>query len=125
MSLDSPAYVDQLEWFGSTNSLCAAVSALRQKDSPEALRILSQAPSFLSSKEKKAWEYIGYKGGREPGVYSGVYLLKLRFQSWGCIAVAAHHRNSNVNEFRLWDFVKKALHLVQSRPPSGAKFFID
>jgi hypothetical protein len=76
--------VDQVEWFGTTNHLCQAVKALRNKGSTQVMTILSNAPTFLSPGDTAPWDFMGFKGGREPGVFAGVFLLKSKTKGWGC-----------------------------------------
>jgi len=59
-----PIAVDELEWFASPMDLCRALARLEQND--EAARILSINPGVPDGDGR--WDYLGYKGGSEPGL---------------------------------------------------------
>ncbi len=70
-----PIVPDRLEWFASLNDLCAAHVRLHEKAQVPGLEpvaeILSLNPGFPSDK----WDYIGFKGGSEPGLVATSWLV--------------------------------------------------
>lgn len=67
-----PIALDQLEWFASPMDLCRALIRLEQND--EAARILSVNPGVPDGDGR--WDYLGYKGGSEPGLLGMAWFLR-------------------------------------------------
>lgn len=68
----TPLAVNEAEWFATARDLCRVIVMLRAND--EAARILA-AESGLNS-GNPAWDYIGSKGGSEPGVLAVASLVE-------------------------------------------------
>jgi len=109
-----PAFINDIEWFGSTHSLCQAMSQIRSKEDQVAMNILSKNVPVLDNSANSPWEYSGYKGGSEPGVLTMTYLLKSKSSHWGCVAVAWHNPNKVLNNWTMFDFVRKILKISAS-----------
>jgi hypothetical protein len=109
VSIEKPVYVRELEWFGSTHGLCAAMQSLQARRSQEILNILSANVPFV---ETGAFKYAGYKGGSEPGVMTMTYLLQGKSGKWGCLSAAWHDENRLINQWLFTDLVKKSLTLA-------------
>lgn len=114
VSMDNPSYIRDIEWFGSTDSQCAAMKALEEKNSSEVLEVLSKNVPFLNLGTNSPWTYGGFKGGSEPGVITMTYLVKTKTSKWGCIALAWHNENQNVNQWVFFDFTSKVLKLAEN-----------
>lgn len=73
-----PRWIDEIEWFASTEDLARAIVWLdgaSQREGLEPIReILSMNPG--APLEQGAWAYIGFKGGSELGVLSFNWLLE-------------------------------------------------
>jgi hypothetical protein len=63
-----------LEWFASPNDLARLFGHMRRTADDEAFRILAINPSATPA-IKERWDYIGFKGGSEPGVINLTWLL--------------------------------------------------
>ncbi len=63
---DKPTMIDKIEWLFTTDELCKVIETL--KGVP--------ALSINNGIANQDWDYVGYKGGSEPGVLSMTYLLK-------------------------------------------------
>lgn len=114
VSMKNPSFIREIEWFGSTNDLCSAMKALKEKNSPEVFDILSKNIPSLSLGDNSFWSYGGYKGGSEPGVLTATYLVQNKNSEWGCIALAWHDENQNINQWVFFDFASKLLKLTES-----------
>lgn len=106
---EKPTMIKDLEWFGSTEDLCLAMKGLREKNLPEILEILSKNTPNSEAGPNSHWNYIGFKGGSEPGVYTMAYLLQNHDGNWGCVSLAWHNEKKPLNFWVFNDLVKKIL----------------
>lgn len=113
VSMEKPAYIREIEWFGSTNNLCSAMRGLKDKNSPEVMKVLSQSVPFVDVNETSHWKYGGYKGGSEPGVLTMTYLLQSQSGKWGCVSMAWHNEKNNVNQWVFFDLIRKVIKLSE------------
>jgi len=69
-------HIDQVEWFASPMDLCGAMAALQGRAAkvPAVLDVLAINPGVPI--DKQVYPYVGFKGGSEPGVLSGTWLLE-------------------------------------------------
>lgn len=109
ISMESPAFIRQIEWFGSSNNLCEAMKSLQEKNSQEVFEILSKNVPFLNLEEDSNWSFAGYKGGSEPGVLTMTYLLKSKHSEWGCVSLTWHDEKKNLNQWVFFDLMSKLL----------------
>lgn len=65
--ITEPTYIDKIEWFATTQDLCAIIEKLI--GSP----VLTINTGLA---EKKDWYYAGFKGGSEPGVLNLTQILQ-------------------------------------------------
>lgn len=64
-----------IEWFASPTDLAKLMAHMRRTADPAAFDIMAINPSTTPS-IKANWDYIGYKGGSEPGVMNLTWLLR-------------------------------------------------
>jgi beta-lactamase class A/pimeloyl-ACP methyl ester carboxylesterase len=80
----APRWVETVEWFASAEDLCRAMAALlvmSERPGLEPLReVLAINPGIPF--DPNAWTYIGFKGGGEPGVANGTWLLRRADGRW-------------------------------------------
>jgi beta-lactamase class A len=91
IELHAPAAIDRLEWFASTADLCRAMDWLRAHTEGEANRRAAPARAILAINpgielDGKAWTYVGFKGGGEPGVLNMTWLLGRRDGAWFAVS---------------------------------------
>ena len=69
-------HIEDLQWFASTRDLCGAMARLRDRAAhvPAILDVLAINPGIPLP--PGTWKYIGFKGGSEPGVLAGTWLLR-------------------------------------------------
>lgn len=77
----SPLAVDRIEWFGSPQSLAALLQRLTGPDAATARGILA-ASKGMSPELAARWNYVGFKGGSEPGVLNFTWLLQDTAGAW-------------------------------------------
>jgi Beta-lactamase enzyme family len=76
LNLSKPVAIDKIEWFASAADLCRVMEWFDKQNDPTVLGILAVNPGLGFSRE--TFEYIGYKGGSEPGVLNMTWLLRSR-----------------------------------------------
>ena len=71
-----PTAIDSVEWFASAADLCGVIAELHRagENDPVVREIL--ATSSGADFDSAIWPIVGYKGGNEAGVASGVWLLE-------------------------------------------------
>lgn len=111
ISLEHPTYIRHIEWFGSTDDLCQVMKALKEKNSPEVMRALSQNVPLVTVGAR--WKYAGFKGGSEPGVITGTYLLQDHHDQWYAFAIAWHNEHNNLDQFMFFEVIKKLLKIIE------------
>ena len=67
----APTAVEQVEWFASPLDVCRALHRLGRNG--EARSILAVNPGVAADAGR--WEYVGFKGGSEPGVLAVAWLV--------------------------------------------------
>jgi beta-lactamase class A len=70
-----PADIDRIEWFASPDSIARILGWFARSASPQAQAILAINPGIPSGAASE-WDYLGYKGGSEPGVMAMNLLLR-------------------------------------------------
>jgi beta-lactamase class A len=88
----TPRHIDTLEWFGSTNDLCAAMAKLRefgtQPGLAPVLETLAVNPGMPFDQVR--WPYVGFKGGSEPGVLQLTWLVRRDDDRWFVLSITAN-----------------------------------
>jgi hypothetical protein len=105
-----PLYIDSVEWFASTDDLCLAMFYILDQNSTEALNILAQNTPFVN---KEIYDYAGFKGGSEPGVYSFTYLLRnKKSQKWGCVSIAYFDTKKPLNSWVTYNYLQRVMSFI-------------
>jgi beta-lactamase class A len=77
-------HIDKLEWFASANDLCRAMGTLwTRAQNPKLaplLDVMAKNPGVPI--DTKAFPYVGFKGGSEPGVINLTFLLRRADDKW-------------------------------------------
>ncbi len=77
----TPMFIEEIEWFASPNDSAKLMDYLRKQNDPTALAIMG-VNGGLPEINAAQWDYIGFKGGSEPGVVSLNYLLRAKDGDW-------------------------------------------
>ncbi|HEY0189513.1 MAG TPA: serine hydrolase [Kofleriaceae bacterium] len=90
--------IDTIEWFASAQDLCKAMNTLliRAQDPRAAavLDVLAKNPGLPV--DKKAFPYVGFKGGSEPGVLNMTYLLHRDDGAWFVVVIGLNAEDGKV-----------------------------
>jgi len=72
-----PTEIFRVEWFATRHDLAATVAWIQAKSDEPGLRPLTEVISLETQLpfDAEVWPYVGFKGGSEPGVLSGTWLL--------------------------------------------------
>ncbi len=112
-----PLAIDEVEWFASASDCCRAMEWLRKRTDDPALaagrEILSVNPGvrFL----KRAWKYVGFKGGSEPGVVSVSCLLRSSAGDWYTLSATWNDPKRPLDEGLFMDLVQDAVYALQRK----------
>jgi hypothetical protein len=117
IELHSPVAIDRLEWFASTADLCRAMDWLRTRTEGEANRRAAPARAILAINpgvelDRKAWTYVGYKGGGEPGVLNMTWLLGRRDGAWFAVSASWNDETQTVDTAELATLMQGLIGLL-------------
>jgi hypothetical protein len=109
------ASVHGLGWFASAADLVRVLDWLRAAteggEASRARRVLGIEPG-PARPDKQAWPYVGFKGGREPGVLSLAYLLRSAKGGWYALAACWNDETAPLDEARFVSLVARAIELA-------------
>lgn len=108
-----PVAIDSIEWFASPRDTATLLMNLRNMDNQTVRDILSVNKGVAPAAAAK-WQYLGYKGGSEPGVISMSFLAQTKSGdyyaitgSWNNTAIAVDNTAFAALMTRLVDSVAK------------------
>lgn len=112
-----PSYIDRIEWFASVTDLCKAMNWLRRQTESGAaapLRdILAINPGSGLNVSRERWQYIGFKGGSEPGVLNMTYLLQSTKGQWYAMSFSWNNPQAALDNDKLFPLVQRALQIIE------------
>ncbi|MEO0461836.1 MAG: serine hydrolase [Pseudomonadota bacterium] len=106
-----PIAID-VEWFASARDLAKLVQLMRRQCDPQVFEIMAISPAVPSNIRDK-WEYIGYKGGSEPGVLNLTWVLRDAQGGDRLLTLSWANSKSNLNKTRLDLIAQRILSLPQ------------
>jgi beta-lactamase class A len=117
IELRSPVAIDRLEWFASTADLCRAMDWLRTRTEGETNRSAAPVRAILAINpgvelDPKAWTYVGYKGGGEPGVLNMTWLLGRRDGAWFAVSASWNDEAKTVDTAELASLMQGLIGLL-------------
>ena len=107
-----PLRIGELEWFASANDLARTLDWLRRNGDPQALAILGISPGGAPSL-RQDFDYVGYKGGSEPGVLNLTWLVRNRAGVWHAVTGTWNNPAAALDEARFVGLMQRALQLVR------------
>ncbi|MBQ1500864.1 MAG: serine hydrolase [Sphingomonas sp.] len=114
-----PKLIDTFEWFESPNDLVRVMDWLRRNTEgaagAEARRILSINPGIGPDARGK-WQWVGYKGGSEPGVMNMTLLLQARNGDWYVVTGSWNDVQKAVDEGRFASLIGRTAELAAPAP---------
>lgn len=80
-----PAAIDSIEWFASPADIANLLENIRRTENQTALEVMAVNKGLPPTSAAK-WQYLGYKGGSEPGVISMSFLAQSKEGDWYAIS---------------------------------------
>lgn len=115
MFAGKPTKVDTLEWFASPAETAGILDWLRKQGGETPLPLLAINPGIDPTTRGK-FDYVGFKGGSEPGVVTLNFLVRRKDGRWLAIAAGWHRNDAGVEENRLIMLMTRALVLLADAP---------
>jgi hypothetical protein len=110
-----PVMNDKLEWFASPADLARTMGWFAAHADTaagaEALRILAINPGPAHAVRER-FDYVGFKGGSEPGVISETVLVRDRALRWKVVSATWNDPSAAIDEVRFNALMARALEIV-------------
>lgn len=109
-----PALIDQVEWFFTPADLVRMLDWLRRSSEgpkgADVRAVLSKNPAIGPAAAK--WQWVGYKGGSEPGVMHMSLLLQAKGGDWYVVTGSWNDTAQPVAEGRFAALISRAAELL-------------
>ena len=115
MFAGKPAAIDTLEWFASPAETAGMLDWLRRDGGDTPLALLAINPGIDPATRGK-FDYVGFKGGSEPGVITLNFLVRRKDGRWLAIAGGWHRGDAGVENDRFTMLMARALVLAAEIP---------
>jgi len=86
---------------------------LRRHNDPDALAILAVNPGVLAARDDFA--FAGFKGGSEPGVLNGSWLVRDRGGTWHAVAASWNNDEALLDQARFIGLMARVLAVLRAR----------
>lgn len=107
----TPVLIDTVEWFASMEdqrALMRVIAALPD----DTVRDIMAVNDALTDAEAARWDYVGFKGGSEPGVMNLAWLLRDKAGGWHMLALSWNDTQAEVNQSALSLLAQRILALA-------------
>lgn len=104
-----------LEWFASAEDLCRVMAGLRHlaarnKKLTPLLEVLSKNPGLTI--DEKAFPYVGFKGGSEPGVMTLAFLVRDAAKDWYVVVTQVNDPDKTLDKLSIMGATQAAFKLL-------------
>lgn len=110
-----PTAIDTLEWFASPRETAGMLDWLRTKGGATALSLLT-INSGTDAVTRARFDYVGFKGGSEPGVLTLNYLVRRKDGRWLAIVGNWYRKDTGVDTGMFALLMNRALILAATAP---------
>lgn len=110
---NGPLYIEDIEWFASSTDIARLFDSLRQTPDPIVKKILS-LNSGIGLNDSNKWNYLGYKGGSEPGVISMSFLVQSRRGNWYSVSGSWNDPNKEINQNQWVAIMTRIMNILAS-----------
>lgn len=107
----NPVLIDRIEWFTSMADQ-RALMRLLATDADATARGIMAVNTALGASEVAAWDYVGFKGGSEPGVGNLSWLLRDNQGEWHMLAVSWNDPDAEIDTPALLMIAQRILTLA-------------
>jgi hypothetical protein len=108
-----PVAIDSLEWFASPAQTAGVLDWLRTKGGDTALSLLTVNPG-IDAVTRARFDYVGFKGGSEPGVLTLNYLVRRKDGRWLAIVGNWYRKDAGVDTGLFAQLMNRALVLASN-----------
>jgi beta-lactamase class A len=105
-----PVAIDSVEWFASPTDLGNLLTAIHRAGDRTARDIMSVNKGVAPASAAK-WQYLGYKGGSEPGVISMSFLAQSKAGDWYAISGSWNNAAAEVDNAKFAALMTRLLDL--------------
>lgn len=102
----------QIEWFASPHDMARTLDWLRRNGGQQALDILAVNPGTSSAAQ---FDYAGFKGGSEPGVIFGAWLVRTKAGNWYAVTGGWNRPDAQVETVTFFSLMNRLLASVATR----------
>lgn len=106
-----PLHINDIEWFASTADIARVMNILRRSPDPVVRNILA-INSGIGTADARKWNYLGYKGGSEPGVISLSFVVQSRQGQWYSVSGSWNNPRREVDQNRFVAIMTRALNIL-------------
>lgn len=106
-----PLAIDTIEWFASPRDMAKTLDWLRRNGDETTRAILAVNPGTGPTIAGR-FDYVGFKGGSEPGVITLNFLMKTKAGAWLAVTGNWHDAQAAVSEFDFVALMNRALALA-------------
>lgn len=106
-----PLFIDNIEWFASPADIARVMNKLRNSSDPIVAQILS-LNSGIASGDARRWNYLGYKGGSEPGVISMSFLVQSKNGEWYSVSGGWNNPRQEVDQGKWVAIMTRVLNIL-------------
>ena len=107
-----PLHIDSVEWFASAADLVRTMDWLRRNGDDTVHAILAINPG-LAPALTGSLDYVGFKGGSEPGVLNLTWLIRNRAGTWHVVTGSWNNPAAPVQETQLAGLLSRTIQLVR------------
>ena len=108
---NTPVLVDTVEWFASMEDQRALMRVLAA-DTDDTARQIMAVNTGLTDKKIANWNYVGFKGGSEPGVRNLSWLLQDETGRWHMLAISWNDTQAEIDTNTLLMLAQRILALA-------------
>ncbi len=112
--VNEPVHIDTVEWFASPADISNLLDYIVKANDPVVLDIL-KINSIISPGDALRWNYIGGKGGSEPGVISFAFLAKSKSGKTYAVSGSWNNSEAPVDNDQFTLMMNRLLNLVAAR----------
>ncbi len=108
---NKPQHIEEIEWFASPSDTNKLLAHIAKETDPIAKDIMSISPGVAPG-DKKRWDYVGSKGGSEPGVVSFAFLVTSKAGHSYAVSGSWNNPNAPVDRNKFQALMNRLLNLL-------------
>jgi len=109
---NGPVLIDSIEWFASPYDLSNLLNHIRRSGNKRMLEVMA-VNRGIGAEAAKKWNYLGYKGGSEPGVMSMSFLAQSKAGQWYAVSGSWNNPAKAVDDVAFVGLMTRLLQAVE------------